>query len=244
MFIKKIHLPELQNEEHAGLHTYVIDYISEADAETLNISIQLSDYRRKLAIEKSVLDLVQKNTFTARVNTADEARDKPIRGFFKVVKGLLDHFNPTIAQAAYNIDVINENFSDITRLSDNKQSQAFESYITALEAASADITTLELTDWITEMKTVNTAFLDLVKSKNAEDDTKPGTNMKAARVETDTAYNAIANRINAFITINGDAAYASLVTKINGRIDQYNTAIAQRRGHAQKDEPLAAEAKQ
>ena len=97
------------------------------------------------------------------------------------------------------------------------------------------IATLKLADWITEMKATNTAFLGVVKSRNAEDDARPNTNMKLARVDTDDTYNAIAGRINAFITIDGDAAYASLVTKINGRIDQYTTAIAMRRGHVKSD---------
>ena len=101
-------------------------------------------------------DLVQKNSFTARVNAADEARDQPIRGFSKIVKGMLHHFNPAVAQAAYNIDLINEKFSKITRLSDEKQTAAEESYITALKAAAADLTTLGLTDWLTAVGTSRT----------------------------------------------------------------------------------------
>ena len=38
MFIKKIHLLELQNEEHEGLNTYVDDYITESGAAALNIT--------------------------------------------------------------------------------------------------------------------------------------------------------------------------------------------------------------
>ena len=136
MFVKKFHLLELQNEEHAGFHSYVVDYITEEGVVMLKIEKQSVDHKLKLAVEKSVLDLTQKNTYTQRVNDADEARDKPIRGFFKVVKGMLHHFNPAMAQAAYNIDIINEEFSDITRLSDEKQSQAFESYLAAIDAGS------------------------------------------------------------------------------------------------------------
>lgn len=232
MFIKKIHSVELQNEEHVGLHNYVDDYISEEGAVILKVEKQSADHKLKLAVEKSVLDLVQKNTFTKRVNDADAARDKPIRGFSKVVKGMLHHFNPTVAQAAYNVDVINEKFSDVTYLSNEKQTTAEESYLATLKAAMADIITLGLTDWLTEIEATENAFTQLVKNRNNEDDLKPSTNMKAARVETDDTYNAIVDRINAFITIEGDAVYANFVTKLNNRIDQYNTAIAQRKGIA------------
>jgi hypothetical protein len=244
MFIKKNHLLELQNDEHAGFHTYVDDYISEAGAAALNIDKQSADHKLKLAIEKTVLDMVQKNIFTVRVNAADKVRDKPIRGFSKVVKGMLHHFNPAMAQAAYNIDVINEKFSELIYLPNEQQTTAEESYITALKAAMADITMLGLTDWLTEIETTENAFVALVKSRNNEDDVKPAFNMKTARIETDDAYNAIVDRINAFITIDGDAKYATLVTKINNRIDQYTTAIAQRKGHAKKEVAVTAEINQ
>ena len=85
-------------------------------------------------------------------------------------------------------------------------------------------------------------IVELVKSRNQEDDLKPAINMKTARVETDNTYNAIVNRINAFITIDGDAKYAAFVTKLNNRIDQYNTAIAQRKGWAKKVDSANTEA--
>ena len=60
MFIKKIHFHLLQNEEHAGFHTYVSDYITEVGAATLKIEKQLAEHKLKLGVEKSVLDLIQK----------------------------------------------------------------------------------------------------------------------------------------------------------------------------------------
>lgn len=244
MLIKNIHLNALQNEEHAGYHTYVSEYLTEDDNANSKVQVQLSDYKLKLGIEKSVLDLTQKNSYTQRVNDADDARDKPIRGFFGVVAGMLHHFNPAVAQAAYNVNLINENFSNITRLSDDKQTQAFDSYIAAIDAASADIVTLALTDWVVEMKATHAAFLEVVKSRNTEKDDKPNINMKQARMDTEAAYNALVDRINAFITIDGDALFTPLVTKINGRIDQYNTSIAQRKGRAKKADKVDPEVKQ
>ena len=230
MTIKKIHLLLLQNEEHAGFNTYTQEYINQYGAATLNVTDQAADHKAKLDDEKSVLDLVQKNTYSERLNTAEDARDYPIRGFFKVVKGMLHHFNPVVEQAAANVDLINKNFSDITYLSDEKQTAATESFLAALQAAQADITTLGLADWVTEIKAKQANFELVVKSRNTEDDARPAFNMKAARIATDQSYKAIVDRINALITIDGDAKYAPFVTSLNNRIDQYNTSIAQRKG--------------
>ena len=234
MFIKKIYFHALQNEEHAGFNTYVADYISEAGAEALNVVAQAAEHKQKLAIEKSVLDLVRKNVYTQRVQVAEDARDKPIRGFFKIVKGMLHHFNPVVEQAAANINLINQKFSDICYLSDEKQTAATESFLAALKAAQADIETLGLTAWIAEIEATQNAFVELVKSRNTEDDQRPETNMKAARTETDKSYMAIVDRINALITIEGNAKYAAFVTSMNNRIDQYHTAIAQRKARTPK----------
>lgn len=89
MFIKKIYFHALQNEEHAGFNTYVADYISEAGAEALNVVAQAAEHKQKLAIEKSVLDLVRKNVYTQRVQVAEDARDKPIRGFVDRINALI-----------------------------------------------------------------------------------------------------------------------------------------------------------
>jgi hypothetical protein len=235
MVIKKVNLHALQNEEHAGFNTYLQEYINQYDAATLNVTDQAADHKAKLDDEKSVLDLVQKNTYSERLNTAEDARDYPIRGFFKVVKGMLHHFNPALEQAAANVDLINKNFSDITYLSNEKQTAASESYLAALQAAQADITTLGLADWVTEMKAKQANFELVVKSRNTEDDARPAFNMKAARIATDQSYKAIVDRINALITIDGDAKYAPFVTSLNNRIDQYNTSIAQRKGRNKPD---------
>lgn len=230
MFIKKIHYVELQNEEHVSFHIYVDDYISEAGAAVLHVETQSADHKLKLGIEKSVLDLLQKNSYTVRVNAADDARDVPIRGFFKVVKGMLNHFNPAVAQAAYNINLIDERFKNLPGLSKEKQTSAEESYLSALKANMTDINILGLTDWVMEIEAKENAYLEMVKNRNSEDDLKPILKMRAVRLETDDTYKAIVDRINAFITIEGDANYISFVTKLNNRIDQYNNTIAQRKG--------------
>ena len=60
--------------------------------------------------------------------------------------------------------------------------------------------------------------------------------MISARMDTDKAYNALVARINAFITIDGDAKFLELVTKINGRISDFNTTVARRKGRNGKGE--------
>lgn len=234
MQIKKIHSLILQNEEHVQFNKYVQEYAADLDVELLRIEAQTADHQLKLASEKAVLDLVQQNTYTKRVSLADNQRDAPIRGFFAVVKGLLHHYDPEIRQAAENIYVINQKFSDICYLSNEKQSSACESFVTALKAASADINKLDLLAWVTEIEKSQANFELVVRSRNSEDDARPAYNMKVARVATDESYNALVDRINAMITIDGDAKFATFVTKLNNRIDDYHATMARRNAQVQE----------
>ena len=230
MFIEKPHLVSYQNEEHFGLHTFVQEVVEEADPVLLKIKVQADAYKLKLLNERIALDQVQKSSYTRLMDLAEGARDQPIRSFFKVVDGMLDHFDPVVSASAYRIKVINDSFRDITRLSDSKQSSAEVSYVDALKANMADITILLLTAWVVEIESKENAFLDLKKSRFEEKDEKTTLNMKDVRVDVDKSFNALRDRINAFITIDGDVQYATLVTKINNRIHSFNTGIAQRKG--------------
>ncbi len=60
----------------------------------LNVLTQAADNKLKLKTEKTVVDMAHKNSYTLRLDAAEKAHDKPIRGFFKTVKGMLRHFNP------------------------------------------------------------------------------------------------------------------------------------------------------
>ena len=243
MFISKFDLSHLHNEEHSGFLTYVDSYITEEGAAALKIDAQYSLFQRKLNIEKMVLDLVQKSSYTKRVDAADVFRDKVIRGFFKVVKGYLNHFEGRIADAAYRIDIINESFRDLPTRNREKQTQGEEAYLKALNNAAADVATLGLTSWINQIQVAHDSYVAVVADRNTETDAKPDISMRDSRLDTDAAYTAIVDRINAFITIDGDAGYATFVAKVNGRIDQFKTLIAQRRGR-DKDPETDAKAAQ
>jgi len=239
MFVKSAHYNDLQNEEHFGLVTYFDEIFVAADPIVLKIVAQYAGFKSLISDERKALDQVQKSDYTAQVNTYDVARDKPVLGFFKTVKGQLNHFNPAVSEAAYRINIINESFSGITRLSLEKQSSAAISYFDALDAASTDISTLLMTDWVTEMKAKESAFLVVKNQRIDEQDGKSTLNMKEVRHNVDGATTAIMDRLNAFITIDGDADYAAIVTKINNRIDIFSLAVAQRKGRKKKDDGAA-----
>lgn len=234
MFVKSVHLNDFQNEEHYGFHTYVADLVNEFSPAFLRVDTQFNAYKQLLPDENKALDQVQKSVFTAKLDEGDRARDKPILGFFKVVKGQLHHFNPAVSAAAYGIDVINESFNGITRLPYEKETVAITKWLETIRTSSFDVNLLGAADWLNEIEAKNNAFAELKKGRFAEEDLKTNLRMKDVRNDVDDAYRAIVDRINAFITIEGDAQYAAFVNKLNNRIDSFTLTLAQRQGRNKK----------
>jgi len=99
---------------------------------------------------------------------------------------------------------------------------------------AADVATLGIDGWITELKANNDAFDAQMKSRYTEEAGKTQLRMKQVRVEVDKAYKTIVNRINALIIVNGARAYTAFVNELNERVDKYNLIIAQREGRNSK----------
>ena len=236
MFVEKIPLPWLHNEEHTGLISYASDYAKDIDPQKGNVATQVSDLEVVLTTEKLALDQVQKNSLTQKANKADAVCDNAIRGIFGHVKNQLSHFDPLVAAAAYRVNVICESFKDLPSRGRNSQTQGEEQFLNELEKVKADIETIGLTGWVNHLKDAHKAYLAVNTDRNAEDDSQPEINMRDARLATDVAYKALIDRINAYITIDGGAAYSSFVTRLNGRISDFNTTIAQRKGRKKKDD--------
>jgi len=98
-----------------------------------------------------------------------------------------------------------------------------------------------LADWFTEIEAQNKGYVNLKKSQFAEKDDQITLKMKEVRVDVDDIYDTITDRINAYVTIEGDAEFGTFITKLNNRIDSFNLLLAQREGRNKKDDDETTE---
>jgi len=241
MFIKSTHLNNYQNEEHYAFHTYVEELLDDPTLPVPKIGQQRTVYKSLLPKERQALDRVKKSAYTVQLDAADKARNKPILGFYKVSGGMLNHFNPEMSAAAYRVSVINDKFSGITRLPKERKTVAINKFLDALKAIMPDLVLLGLADWFTEIEAQNKGYVNLKKSQFAEKDDQITLKMKEVRVDVDDIYDTITDRINAYVTIEGDAEFGSFITKLNNRIDSFNLLLAQREGRNKKDDDETTE---
>jgi len=229
MEIETLHLTHLQNDEHYNFMLEVTQLIDDFTPKALKVENEYALLLPLVADEKTALHPIQASAFTVEVLKGDEARDTPTLGIFKVTDGLLHHFDPEIAQSAYRIKVVLDSFRGITRLPYAKQTAETIKLIENLKGPlAADVTKAGLTPWVAEIEAKNNAFINIVGNRYDELDSRTDLRMKDVRMKTDDTYRTIAKRIDALIVVEGEAAYAPFVSKLNLRIDSYNASIAKR----------------
>ncbi|MEZ5106439.1 MAG: DUF6261 family protein [Draconibacterium sp.] len=239
MKISTIRASKLRNDEHFQFQTEFKTLVEQHTPETLDIGAAWAIYLPLYVNEEEALNIIRKSVVTDELVDADQYRDSIYRGLCDTVKGALNHFNAAVKEAANRVQVALEHYGNINTKPYDEQTAAINSLTTDLSNDyAADMATLGIDSWVTELQTANSNFENLVNERYSEDAGKPHLNMKDVRTEVDEAYNAITRRIDALIIVNGEQTYSGFVNGLNQRIKKYNNTLAQREGrNAKKETP-------
>ena len=238
MEISKVKLHDLRNEEHYSFHNETNNLVQRFTAEALGIQQFYPAYEAAFIAEGQVLDLMQKSLLTGPIADADTKRDLLFSGLKDTVKGAEKHFNPEVAEAALRITAVLDNFGNISTKGYNEETAAIKSLVNDLENQhAADVATLGIADWVTELAARNTAFEALLDERYTEEAAKNPLKMKDARKQLDAAYADVTRMLDALALVNGPRSYEDFINELNERIDRYNTIVEQRKGRSKKDEP-------
>jgi hypothetical protein len=80
---------------------------------------------------------------------------------------------------------------------------------------------------VAELKARNIALAELMRDRVDEGSVKVDIVLRKARTQLDEAYYAIAERVNAFVVIEGAASYESFIRKMNINIAKFNLLATQ-----------------
>jgi len=232
----RINLTNLRNEEHLQFQSEFKSLVIRFDAATIGIETAFEGYLPLYAREEEALDFIRKSALTKELAWADKERDSIYRGFADAVKSAQNHYNAEKKVAAKKFAILLRQFGNIARKSYDAASAA---YIKLVDEANTnyapEITTMELTEWISEIDKRSKAFDALMDNRYSEGTKKTPIRMTQARAEIDAAYRAIANRLDALMILNETAPCIPFVLELNVRADKYKTNLAQRQGRAKAD---------
>jgi len=228
MKINAINTNRLRNDAHFQFHTENKNLIEEQTPQALKIELLFEEYvplynKVDIAFKKIV-----KSSITEQIQEADRLRDEIWKGLTDSNKTALRHFNPTVREAAKRIQIVFDTYGNIARKSLNEQTSATYNILQELEGKYAtDVQTVGLWYWVAELKARNIAFANLVRDRVDESSLKVDTVLRKARIQLDEKYNAIVERINALVVVEGAENYEPFIRKLNINIAKYVLLITQ-----------------
>lgn len=239
--ISSIDLPRLRNAEYVQFQKDLVSIIQRNDAETLNITTKFQTLQTRL----NELDVLFKRTLanenTKTIEELDAKRDQAITGIGMLITSYTYHFNVTLRTAAEKLnDSLQVYGTGISRLNYQAETATLTNLINDWETKTdlqEALTTLNLTDWINELKSLNTQFNTIYLNRTQEYGNASPETLKGKREQTNEDYYNLRDRINALHTLveTEDSPYQTVINQINALIEQYNELINTRGGNSSSD---------
>lgn len=233
-----IELRLLRNAEYLQ---YVKDFsgiIALNNPETLQINAKFSAFNARIAELETLYKKALANDKTQELLLLDERRDNAINGINYFALSQSYHYDMEKRQKA---ELILKNIalygSGIPRLNYQAETATLNNLIRDWENKSElaeAVAFFDLSGWVAELKDANEQFNAKYLSRTQEyGDANPGT-IKSKREETNAAYYALRDRIDALhlLTETSPSPYTTVINRLNALTDQYNVLLVNRKDNA------------
>lgn len=232
--MNSIDIQKLRNAEYLQ---YVKDYlgiISLNNPDQLGIDTKLTILNTKATELEALYKKAMASDKTQELMTLDERRDNAINGIYYFLLGYSYHHEANLQHKAqllltnmalYGSGIARLNYQAETATINN----LLRDWENKPELADA-ITTFSISAWVNELKIANEEFNTKYLSRTQEyGDASPET-IKTKRDETNTAYYALRDRIDALhlLVETPPSPYATVINQLNALTDQYNKLLINR----------------
>jgi hypothetical protein len=235
MKIARLHLKSLRNEEHFQFMTDTKGLVEQTGAETLNIASLYPSFLNLYDREDIALEVIRKSPLTDLIAGADAVRENPYRGLVLLTEAYEHSSDEAEVQAAQNIRVVIDHYGDFRSKPYNEETATIYNFLQDINSrCAADIAVLNAQSWLDELASSNQAFDDLMNQRFDDAAGREIISLYETRKEIDLVYTEITERINASILLNGEAAYADFVNKLNERIVYFKHTLSVRKRHSRK----------
>jgi len=229
-------LSRMRNGQHLHLMIEMIRLILEETAEKLGISSLFPAFQSAVATENIAVEVERGSSITEKIDELILQREKFYGGFNHLIANGLVHFDPAKVNAAKRVNRVMDKYSNILSKTRAEKFVDFNNLTLELQSPEngADVSLLEAGDWVVKVFELNAEGLKLNGQRNKETGERPDGNVRKVRKETDLYYNAIVNKINAQVLVNGVENLQSFITQLNGVIESIKITLAQQQGIADK----------
>jgi hypothetical protein len=229
MKINAITLIRLRNDANFQFHTEFKELAEKQKPEALKIKPQYEAYLPLYEKVDLALKKISKSAITEQIQEADKARDNIWKGLVETNTTALRHFSEEVQAAAKRLKIVFDTYGNIAKKTLNEQTSATYNILQDLESGkyAPDVAKVGLVQWVVELKSLNTAFAELVRERVDEGSLKVDIVLRKARMQLDEAYYAIVERVNALVVVEGAEDYEPFIRKLNISIAKYNLLATQ-----------------
>jgi hypothetical protein len=238
-----IHLPSLRNAEYLQYMKDFAGIINLNNPAALQIDAKLAAFTMKTAELEQLFKKAMANDRTQAIILLDERRDDAINGITAFLQGYSYHFQEDKKQNAQKLLANMELYgSGIARQNYQSETATINSLIMDFAGKpelAAAVTALNLQSWIDELQDANTLFGTEYLSRTQEyGDANPET-IKSKREETNVAYYALRDRIDALHVLveTPPSPYSTVINQLIALTDQYAGLLLKRKDALPPDNP-------
>lgn len=240
--IQKINLSALHNEEAFGFFTLVKEEMKSLPADPEEGVAPLKDvkvnFTTKLVTYDEVLESSGKLKSTGAVEKADAMADEAWGATNMYVKALARHPDDMIRNAALPYAEVFEKYGNPTQMALNKELGILQNLCTDLEALEDD-TMLNFGPWKEYLVETTGLLMDAMQAQADEKSQVQVGSVKQSRLEVESAYRDLVDKVNVVAAYEGDAAYATFIDHLNAMIDRQKVILKTRATNSKKKENKA-----
>lgn len=236
--IQKINLSALHNEEAFGFFTLVKEEMKSLPADPEEGVAPLKDvkvnFTTKLVTYDEVLESSGKLKSTGAVEKADAMADEAWGATNMYVKALARHPDDMIRNAALPYAEVFEKYGNPTQMALNKELGILQNLCTDLEALEDD-TMLNFGPWKEYLVETTGLLMDAMQAQADEKSQVQVGSVKQSRLEVESAYRDLVDKVNVVAAYEGDAAYATFIDHLNAMIDRQKVILKTRATNSKKE---------
>ena len=227
--MKEIYDINIQRMNNGAHFTFVSNILARAEADTAvkgKASELVSNFKAAVSAEDEALKISQKSLLTDEIAKADNDRDALYAGYKKAVEGFLAMPIADMAQAAKVLAQHIKDYKISTSDQLDKETGLLVNFISDLEDKySAQVATLGLTAFVTNMKEANERVRTLTLQRTNEKMSVTVGALKTARTSSDNAYRALVKMVNALALVFGEKDYTSFIDYVNTEVTHYKREV-------------------
>jgi hypothetical protein len=216
--------------------TNIRDLVYKYDPKTLQIKQEFETFEICFKREDESFKIVLKSDISKKKHEADHLRDVTYRGLRDAIKTALhSHFDVKSVEAAERLTILLHTYKGLPKWTLEGETAGIHNLIQELQGKYAnDVSILRIEQWISELDANNQVYDALSKAYTTQVSERTPFRMHEVRKETDKAYKAMVERVNAGIIVEGEGDYVAFVQEVNALVKEYNDILAQQQGRRAK----------